>query len=888
MSATNCNFSKIVPSNDPGQCSSHTSIGNFTQGIFPVSPLSLDKMSTIQDFINKYKRIKGVTIECYLLKHSLIALPMETYYNLEIVHHAQIGFIFRDASGTIIRHLITQLQNSYNPATSSTAPFNLAAPCLVGDDIVLHFDDHTCIFADFLEPVDGVGQQILENNRNVYFRGIQLPYLEDTVTFDFFLESYRVWRALNTPGNKDLLKNNIEANLPSVRDQCGQKDKYCGGGGDGSLFVLNSFSPGVMSKNPGAILHFATLSGDNCVERLGNLMEWGFANFNCYDNFEQHTGGYSRHYVAMSTSTLNYTWCKSVLKTDTDSLFSTMRTDWLTNSAPWDDVDKACANFDILMKAIVDSPVLQQTPTTGDLTNTLVQAADPSVPLLCFGQSYDCEFWSRILITMILNTNNFRSNGVNVQPHFDFTFGNKAQAEMTSVENLYRCFAAYWPVACYSAGYENGVLESEFNANKAFTADRKLYASQSLIFSRLFNGKDITAANTTGNPVLMLLSEYLGAPFLSKIMKAVTGVSPMTKIFRVLMYILFVRDFLKCDEVFLSGYRLRRTDTAKPSDYTLQFNPTFDTEPCVYKFPIGNKSRAGMANDRLLEAVLEWITLPIQEGLESAESLAESTFDAAPAPSDSKQGPRERFAADIAAAKQEIEALRKGATQTDCSKYKPTKSSPFSSLDNMMVEMCESMNEMRQAAWEVKHATNAVTDVGSAFKELLEHPAEIIVPDGLVSELKTFLTSSGSKILNVLSSEAARLASWCHINYSSDEQVLYQRQTDSSSSTLYGMGNMSRPTGSAPPCTLLSEIGKKPQKYVNKPKLVKFRAPYPLKINSTVDDACKSRTGTIVTLVIVSVSIVLSLTLLGSMPDVYSSAVNPTTKPSKPEGIDQL
>ena len=48
-------------------------------------------------------------------------------------------------------------------------------------------------------------------------------------------------------------------------------------------------------------------------------------------------------------------WCKSVLKTGTDSLFSTMRTDWLTNSAPWDDADKACANFDVLMTDIVDT-----------------------------------------------------------------------------------------------------------------------------------------------------------------------------------------------------------------------------------------------------------------------------------------------------------------------------------------------------------------------------------------------------------------------------------------------------------------------------------------------------------------------------------------------------
>lgn len=250
-----------------------------------------------------------------------------------------------------------------------------------------------------------------------------------------------------------------------------------------------------------------------------------------------------------------------------------------------------------------------------------------------------------------------------------------------------------------------------------------------------------------------------------------------------------------------------------------------------------------------------------------------------------KHGSRERFAADIAAAKQEIEALRKGTIQTDCSKYKSTKSSTSSSLDNMMVEMCESMNEMRQAAWEVKHATNVAIDVSSAFKELLEHSAEIIVPDSLVDELKTFLTSSGSKILNVLSSDAARLASWCHINYSSDEQVLYQRQPDGSSPTPYGMGNMRRPAGSAPPCTLLSKIGNQPQKYVTTPKLVKFRALYPLNINNTVDDACKSRTGTIVTLVVVSVSIVLGLILLGSMPDVNSAAADPTTKPSKPQGV---
>jgi hypothetical protein len=76
-------------------CSDHYSIASFTQGIFDTRSLDLKRKVEVVEWLKNNKSIVK-SIECFLLKHPLFDVPLPAYPMFSFIHHAQIGFIFKD------------------------------------------------------------------------------------------------------------------------------------------------------------------------------------------------------------------------------------------------------------------------------------------------------------------------------------------------------------------------------------------------------------------------------------------------------------------------------------------------------------------------------------------------------------------------------------------------------------------------------------------------------------------------------------------------------------------------------------------------------------------------------------------------------------------------
>ena len=97
FSGRRCLVNKIMPNTAAGEseCSDHTSVGSFEQGIFTMNSLDQSNYSDTMNWLSANKNKIG-SIDCFLLKHPLFEFPMEAYVFFQFVHHAQIGFKIND------------------------------------------------------------------------------------------------------------------------------------------------------------------------------------------------------------------------------------------------------------------------------------------------------------------------------------------------------------------------------------------------------------------------------------------------------------------------------------------------------------------------------------------------------------------------------------------------------------------------------------------------------------------------------------------------------------------------------------------------------------------------------------------------------------------------
>ena len=702
------------------------------------------------------------------------------------LHHAQIGFIFKDKDGNQIRHFCLQLQNGWWPPVSSTVPFNLAQPCkIVNPDgtsrIETNLLDQTAIFGHFLEPENYMAENIVEMNKYTNFKGINLNFLSGNVNFNFFLESYRVWRLQNTDieHNPDLIEQfNFRTDYGQKRGDNNQLLKLKGTG-DGKLFVLNSFSPAYWSLNEGTILHFATISGD--TDKFKSFIEWNFNNLQCYDNPRQHNKGYARTYNTLSTSTLSLDWVKKNVDINLNNLIKCIRPIngnkalWVTTTDKWNPDGTEEKDYEKIMYAISNCKNLGQMTILKDNFGYDYS----SCALVPTASNFNCETYSSMVISMILNTDTFD----NVDRKFDFNFPgiNNSDTEYTLSDNLMRMYAAYWPVAIYEDGYENGIFESDFNNSNDpnIIADRAEYAKQSMIFQYLFGGLNIEAADTTGNPVLKLLSELFTMPMINTILGVLPkSASTMAPIINNMMYCIFLYEFLKVETVYLSGYKFNNIKNDSFDIYRY-----YDCEPSIYKFKIGTSTKRGIANSKLLLAVLKWITKGKTDFLSNFKLFKDS--DSNPnLTSDQKEKINQienSFNKAYADVNNIIDYKNEDCDTKfpieDCEKVKKA----GCEIRNMRNSICSANNVIKRLGY----AGGFVSNTTDAFLEIIRN-RDISVP--LVKELSNFVFEKADVFANIITGNMQRFTTWCHQNYEFNPNIMVAKN----SNTNYALGNLIR------------------------------------------------------------------------------------------------
>jgi len=793
---SNCKFVKIVPSSDSMICSDHYSIGSFTQGIFDTRSLDLKRKIEIIDWLNTNKNII-TSIECFLLKHPLYNIPLPAYPMFSFLHHGQIGFIFKDKDGKQIRHFCLQLQNGWWPPVSSTVPFNLAQPCkIVNPDgtnrIETNLLDQTAVFGHFLEPENYMAENIVEMNKYTNFKGINLNFLTGNVNFNFFLESYRIWRLQNTDieNNPDLIEQfNFLTDYGQVKKGTDNQIVKLKGTGDGKLFVLNAFSPAYWSINEGTILHFATLNGDTVTDKFKSFIEWNFNNLQCYDNPRQHNRGYARTYITLSTSTISLDWVQNNVKDiNFDNLIKCIRpmggnkAVWSTTTDKWDPNGSVEMDYEKIMNEISICLNLGQMTT---VKYGQFEYDYSSCALVPTANNYNCETYSSMVISMILNTNTFDK----VERKFDFNFpgisdGNISDTQYTLSHNLMRMYSAYWPVAIYEDGYENGIFESDFNNSNDpnIIADRAEYSKQSMIFQYLFGGLNIEAADATGNPVLKALTELFTMPMINTILGVLPkSASTMAPILNNMMYCIFLYEFLKVETVYLSGYKFNNINNKGSFDLYRYY----DCEPSIYKFKIGTSTKRGVANSKLLLAVLKWITKGKTDLLSNFKLFKDSNLT-----------PEQQ---------QKIDDINTKFNNVytdfnDLINFKPEDCNTEYKVENC--KDIKNINVIEKAECEITNMRNALCSADNGFKKfslvsgvasntvdgLLEIIRNRDITAPLLKELGNFVFEKADVFANLIIGNMQRFTTWCHQNYELNPNIMASK----SANTNYALGNLIR------------------------------------------------------------------------------------------------
>jgi hypothetical protein len=610
--------------------------------------------------------------------------------------------------------------------------------------------------------------------------------LTGNVNFNFFLESYRIWRLQNTDikHTPELIeKFNFISDYGQEQKGTDNQIVKLKGTGDGKLFVLNTFSPAYWSINEGTILHFATINGDNVTDKFKSFIEWNFNNLQCYDNPRQHKRGYARTYNTLSTSTISLEWVKDGVSNDLIKCIRPMdgnKALWATTTDKWNPNGSVEKEYENIMNKISDCTNLGQMTTT--LKNGQFGYDYSSCALVPTANNYNCETYSSMVISMILNTDTFD----NVERKFDFNFPgvsdskNIADTKYTLSQNLMRMYSAYWPVAIYEDGYENGIFESDFNNSNDpnIIADRAEYSKQSMIFQYLFGGLNIEAADATGNPVLKALTELFTMPMINTILGVLPkSASTMAPILNNMMYCIFLYEFLKVETVYLSGYRFNDINNASFDLYKY-----YDCEPSIYKFKIGTSTKRGVANSKLLLAVFKWITKGRTDLLTNFKLFKDSNLTSEQQQKindiNSKFNNVYKDFNDLISFKPED--CDQNWPVEDCSKV-GILGKAGCEYTNMRHSMCSSGNGVKR----INFVSSAASNTVDGLLEVIRN-RDVTVP--LLKELSNFVFEKADIFANIIIGNMQRFTTWCHQNYESNPNIMASK----SPNTNYALGNLIR------------------------------------------------------------------------------------------------
>jgi hypothetical protein len=405
-----------------------------------------------------------------------------------------------------------------------------------------------------------------------------------------------------------------------------------------------------------------------------------------------------------------------------------------------------------------------------------------SCALVPTANNYNCETYSSMVISMILNTDTFD----NVERKFDFNFPgvsdskNIAVTKYTLSQNLMRMYSAYWPVAIYEDGYENGIFESDFNNSNDpnIIADRAEYSKQSMIFQYLFGGLNIEAADTTGNPVLKALTELFTMPMINTILGVLPkSASTMAPILNNMMYCIFLYEFLKVETVYLSGYRFNDINNASFDLYKY-----YDCEPSIYKFKIGTSTKRGVANSKLLLAVFKWITKGRTDLLTNFKLFKDSNLTSEQQQKindiNSKFNNVYKDFSDLISFKPE-DCDQKYPVE-DCSKVSILGKAECE-LANMRHSMCSSTNGVKR----INFVSSAASNTVDGLLEVIRN-RDVTVP--LLKELSNFVFEKADIFANIIIGNMQRFTTWCHQNYESNPNIMASKSPNRN----YALGNLIR------------------------------------------------------------------------------------------------
>lgn len=833
---TTANFckyqTKVISSDDTSQCYSKTSVASFRQGIFPVDGFDLDNLEELRVFLREHEHVIS-RMACFLLKHPFLDFA-PSYFFFNFAHHSQIGFKFYDEQNNVLRHFVFQLQNfketGANTSVSPTHFWNLGKPCTVlqkGTNQVtqrIDFVEPSMIYGNLLESADGISHDLVTMNKDILPPGWGYNFpIPNVMNMNFYLESYLFWRLKNTAipdtEREELLKGTKHAKILEhleYKQHLGQTSKTCNkdgqllGTSDGSLFVLNSFGPAFLSMNEGTILHFAdvtqTKSG-SIADKFDSFASWVYGNYTCSENKFTQIRSFSRTYVVLSTMCLSIDWvkalrsrftdCKSI---DADAIAKATRpfngsysqTHW-SKLVGWDDTDQTCKDFELALEKIVSSRnVCQLMPSKGGYDYG-------SAPLVRNSETYNCEIFSSDLITMILNTDTFNSNGCKVERKFDFTFPNAPfrpsqsleaeqktdpkfrysgqkianDADMNVEMNLHRHFAANWPVAVFEPGYETGVTESEFNSKDAYKQDRETYTKMSLLFQFLMQDLDLEAAKTSDNPLLKAIALFFTAPMVSDMFEKETKLGKtMVPMMRDLMYMLFLIEIVGFQEFFLIGYPQHDM-----TNDTFALNKTYTCEPSVYKFTYG-KSRAGIANMKMVKAWFGWM-------LDGKENARASPLFPHTGEENKMQRQLQRIQRDIATMLEiPKEILKK------CTSCEEKDKNPLLEVKNKIECLMCKTDKLFSI---VSPFTELIGDSVDAFMDIVL--SKLSTKLDVLENLANFTEQKGVLLIDMVIGCSNRFVTFTHANYEHSENILYRRYDNTDEThAIKGIGLYRRPS----------------------------------------------------------------------------------------------
>ena len=438
-------------------------------------------------------------------------------------------------------------------------------------------------------------------------------------------------------------------------------------------------------------------------------------------------------------------------------------------------------------------------------------------PILQNSNNYNCEIWSRYLITMIMNTDYLtRGRNTKIKKYFDFDFPGRVNKDPKSfcgcspedtkyglTENLLRSYTAMWPVMLFDKtgdiDYQNGVALEDFNSLPALADDAKEYANQSMLFNYLLAGNLMTASEEGDNPVLKALAGMFTLPYVTDIFKKIMPDSGGTILaaLKGLMWGLFLHLFLSVENVYVGGYAVRNAqcvNTATNPDpkkrytnnghkFENDFEPVFDCQNRVYKFKIGGSTLAGQANKKLLMAILKWVLTDRQVG------------DILPQWKDIKGGNDawQTFTDDLTSAGTAIKAMVAdlakiadpgkdpcGPAPSPPPSWKWNDPSTWAGKANYAAQqthydMCELMHEtdsIKTGFDALNQGAKAYGDVVSGILTLIKNPRAI--PTNIVNMIGASVTDATNLIYKFLASSLGNFTTYCHQNYTYSPEMLFQ------------------------------------------------------------------------------------------------------------------